>query len=357
MYLRALHLQNFRNTKKISYEFSKETTAIIGPNASGKSNILEAIYLLSIGKSVKAEKDEELVHFEKEDARIEGVTDDNVKLTLSIIKNQYSKVTKTFFVNGVKRRRVDFIGNLRSVLFNPEDIELIIDSPSIRREYINNVLSQVSSEYRRRLARYEHALKSRNKVLYLIREGGHSADSMSSLQASSGQARGSDLEIWDRILVESGEKLVETREDFFTELNKLNVQFPNIRWQYLPRPISQEKLDENRARDIDAAQTLSGPHRDDFVFFDTSRNLHVYGSRGEQRIAVLALKLVELSFIEEVTGQLPVLLLDDIFSELDEGHRKIVLELLGRQQTILTSTEQDYVIRGKRNNIDVINLS
>lgn len=341
MYLKTLHLRNFRNAKKVTHQFGKGSTAIIAPNASGKSNVLEAIYLLATGKSVRADKDEELVQFEAGDARIEATIENESeqKLAVGVIRNPFGRIGKHFFVNGVKRRRIDFVGNLACVLFAPEDIDLIIDSPSIRREYINTVLSQVDKEYRQRLSRYEHAIRRRNKVLYFIREG---------------KARSGDLDIWDRILVESGEKLVAAREAFFTSINSLNEFFPHIRWQYLPREITQEKLDQNRGRDIDAAQTLSGPHRDDFEFYDAERNLAAYGSRGEQRLAVLALKLVELAFVASKIGERPVLLLDDIFSELDEGHRKVVLDLLGKQQTILTSTEEGYIPKGKQ--IGTINL-
>lgn len=343
MYLRELHLKHFRNAKRSRYEFVNETTAIIAPNASGKSNILEAIYLLATGKPVRADKDEELIQFDAEAARIEAIVEkENVqKLAISVIKNPFGRVSKHFFVNGVRRRRIDLVGNLAAVLFAPPDIDLVVDSPSIRREYINTALSQVDKEYRQRLSRYDHAIRRRNKVLYFIREG---------------KARGSDLAIWDRILVESGQKLVDARETFFTAINGLNESFPGVHWHYLPREITQEKLDINRGRDIDAAQTLSGPHRDDFAFYDEKRNLQSYGSRGEQRIAVLALKLAELSFIASKIGERPVLLLDDIFSELDENHRKVVLDLLGKQQTILTSIEGGYIPRGKQKHIQVITL-
>ncbi len=343
MIIKSLNLQNFRNTKKSQYDFSKNTTAIIGPNAVGKSNILEAIQLFATGKSAKADREEELVRFDQDSCFLKATISNEVahELAITIVKNPFGRITKQYTVNGVKRRRVDFLGNFASILFSPEDLDLVVDSPSLRREYINTVLSQVSKDYRMRLSRYENAIKRRNRVLYLIREG---------------QGRGSDLDIWDSIIVASGQKLTQERGEFFTAMNGLNESFPKIKWQYIPHEISQEKLDINRGRDIDAAQTLSGPHRDDFDFYEGKRNLASFGSRGEQRLAVLALKLAELSFISSKLGDRPVLLLDDIFSELDEAHRETVMNLLGKQQTILTSTEEEYIHPKQHKDIQVIRL-
>lgn len=343
MQIVRLSLKNFRNHKYSEFKFTEETTAIIGPNAAGKSNILEAITLLSSGKSIRAQKEEELINFDEEACYLNADINngEDQELAVTLVKNQYGRLTKQFTVNGVKRRPMDFIGNFTSVLFAPQDLELVIDSPSIRREYINNTLSQVDKEYRQRLTRYENAIRRRNKVLHFVRER---------------KARASDLDIWDYILVETGKHLIWDRTMFFTALNGLNEHFPNTKWGYVSHEITQEKLDTNRARDIDAAQTLSGPHRDDFVFYDEERNLAHFGSRGEQRIAVLALKLAELSFIASKIGQRPILLLDDIFSELDGEHRHTVLSLLGKQQTIITGTEEDYIEKAYKKEVTLITL-
>ena len=425
MILSSLSLQNFRNFKKSSFDFSPKATIIIAPNARGKTNILEAIYMLVTGKSFRADLEKEVISYGEELARLGAevshgealrsgtkffVAADRVegstlitsskkfapsprppefnKLEIVITAGQVGskKVPKKkFLVNGVSKRSTNFIGNFFAVLFSPQDLRLITDSPSLRRRYLNTVLSSVDKQYRIALLIYEKALRQRNKVLERIRER---------------QASVSQLDYWDKLLINNGQIITQKREEFIDfinsqycvchpELDSGSIEIPKRVWNdtkvvvsdkeifesfkvaYEKNEISEDRLEEKREKEVLLGVTLVGPHRDDFIIklktqnvklvppakplathgkttsqmsnLGKSRDLSIYGSRGEQRLAVLWLKLSELAFIEEKTSQKPVLLLDDIFSELDADHRDLVTQIIPHQQTIITTTEEGIV--------------
>ncbi|MFC1646873.1 DNA replication/repair protein RecF [Patescibacteria group bacterium] len=351
MILTKLSLQNFRSYKKHNVSFIPETTLVLGPNASGKTNLLEAVYMLSTGKSFRADSDKETLRWNEEVGRIGSrVEDDKVEMVITggSVSGKKTAVKK-FLINGVPKRRIDFIGKIKSVLFWPEDLDLVTDSPSTRRKYLDGVLIQADREYRRSLFSYERGLRQRNKLLDLINEG---------------TASRSQLLFWNQMLIKTGGYLTEKRTEFINFIN--TYQLPITRYQlvYDKSVISETRLFQYKDEEIAAKYTLVGPHRDDFVFtksqfpisnFQTNSKLEntklktkvheldKFGSRGEQRLGVLWLKMAELAFINEKTSDKPVLLLDDIFSELDEEHRKLVLELASKQQTIISSAEDDTV--------------
>jgi len=335
MILKSLSLANFRNYSKADFTFSPTTTLIIGPNAVGKTNILEAVYYLASGKSFRATYDRETIRTGEEVAHLEGALDGGGTLSINVATTALSGngSHKRFKINGVGKRRADFFGNLRAVYFGPEQIQLVTGSPSKRRKYLDSVLVQVDRGYARALSEYEKVLRQRNRLLLLIRAGEQSRD---------------QLGFWDGKLVTLGALLTIGREELFEYFNSsVTLEAGNLFLEYQPKVVNESVLEKGREREIAAGMTLWGPHREDFVFksqIDGGRDLAVYGSRGEQRLAVLHLKLAELEFITERVEERPILLLDDIFSELDEDNRGHVLKLFGQQQTIITSTEVDVLI-------------
>lgn len=341
MQLTNLSLQHFRSYLKERIEFSPTVTILIGANAIGKTNIIEAIFMMTLGKSFWAKRDSDVITWGKEFARIQCIcrdhsTDDEIRLELLVttgtVRGQKAP-SKKYLVNNVSRRQVDFIGNFRSVLFSPTDLELVTDSPTLRREYLNYVLMQVDREYRRNLQSYERGLRQRNSLLDRINEG---------------TASRSQLLFWNQLLIKAGSYITESRKRYIETIN--SYTFANLSYQlvYDPSAISVGRLQEYAEEEIAAKSTLVGPQRDDFQFEKNLKNkitidISRFGSRGEQRLAVLWLKLAELTFIESETKERPTLLLDDIFSELDENSREMVLDLTKKQQTIITSAEEDVI--------------
>lgn len=362
MILSSLSLQDFRNYTKKTLTFSSGTTLILGSNSSGKTNLLEALWILSLGRSFRAEKETEVVRWGSDVGRIKGVvalsSDQQggtvileVVVTRGFVAGRKTPI-KRFFVNGVAKRMIDFAGNFRVVLFWPEHLALVTDSPGLRRRYLDSVLSQVDREYRRSLGSYERGLAQRNKLLDFINEG---------------KASRSQLHFWDQLLIKTGGYLTDTRASFIEFVNARRESSMDYVIEYNKSVISDARILQYEKEEVAAKATLVGPHRDDFQFYTTPRgrngkhrvNVSTFGSRGEQRVAILWLKLAEIAFVERSTGERPVLLLDDIFSELDSAHRKLVLDLIGKQQTIVTSADHDIrsLLVGEHGNaIEVVDL-
>lgn len=332
MFLKHLGLQNFRNYKKAEFKFSQGTTFIIGPNTSGKTNLIEAIYFLASGTSFRAEKDNEAVGFGENLARVKGLIEaDSEEKELEVVLNNL----KRYSVNKVARRRTDFVGNFYAVIFSPSDLEIIIDLPSIRRKFLDYVLEQVDREYRVAHTSYSKALRQRNALLERARE--------------TGVRNEKQFEYWDKILIENGHIITTKRDLFISFLNNSPKEVFDFAVIYDKSVFSKERLLQYRDAEMGSGITLIGPQRDDFhiEIFDNQRdtvhNVKLFGSRGQQRLVILQLKLLELIFIQEKTGQKPVLLLDDIFSELDQNHISLVLEMIGNQQTIITTTHKEFI--------------
>lgn len=333
MRLKVLNLQNFRNLENIKITFEKDITVLVGENAQGKTNFLESVYFLASGKPIKTETDEEIIRFGEASVNAEGVVlslEETETVISTIIQSVEGSLRKRFLVNGIPRRLLDYSGNLGAVFFRPEDIDLITGSPSVRREYIDRTISQVDRDYRKTLSSYQKVVVQKNRLLKSIREGFSKVD---------------ELDFWNDQQLKLGLVLQEKRLSFFETINSFEKKFGDFEYKYLPNLISKTRLDEVNSREIQAAVSLVGPHRDDFVFYLGEKDLSKYGSRGEQRTAVLDLKITELSYFEKVTGERPVLLLDDIFSELDESHRKHVLDLAKLQQTIIATVEYDEYLK------------
>lgn len=357
MTITNLSLQNFRSYSKKEFIFSPTATVIIGPNAGGKTNLLEAIFLLAVGRSFRAEQDREMIAIGCEVGRSKGIikqlsneaiqeerkeeTELEVLLTCGEVMGVKTPIKK-YSVNGVGKRMLDFVGRLKVVLFWPQDLELVTNSPSLRRRYLDFVLSQVDREYRRTLISYEKGLHQRNKVLEAIRDHG---------------AHRHQLMFWDQLLVKNGEYITKKREEYINYLNNcqwsaVGGQLSRYQLVYDKSIISRARLNQYSQEEIAAGITLVGPHRDDVKFKVKSeeelRDLSHFGSRGEQRLAIFWLKLGELAFIEKITGEKPVLLLDDILSELDHKHREIIFEVIGNQQTVITTTDEHFLDKSLR---------
>jgi DNA replication and repair protein RecF len=348
--IKAVKLSDFRNFKAKSLEFSDKVTLIIGPNATGKTNILESLFLLSTGRSFKARVEEEMVNYEKDLARLKGLLSGKTVLETVITRGlidigaeRPEKVArKKLLINGVPKRLIDFAGNFKVVLFGPWDMDLVTETPSLRRKFLDTVISQVDREYRRSILSYEKGVRQRNRLLFRIRE--------------EGIAR-SQLSFWNQLLIKNGDYISRKREEFIEFVNsRSNPQTTVYSLLYDKSVISEGRLEQYKEEEVVAATTLVGPHRDDFVFKiqDSKlktmnlRDLSAYGSRGEQRMGVLWLKMAELDFIEAKSGERPTLLLDDIFSELDHEHRDIVMEITKNQQTIITTADEHTTVGLKK---------
>lgn len=347
MVFKQLNLTNFRSFQAKKLNFSTGDSLIVDDNGAGKTNVLEAIFLLSTGRSFRATKENQMICNGEELARVEAELEKDrleIVLTIGQIAGQPAP-RKRYLVNGVAKRRMDFIGKLRVVLFRPEDIDLVLGSPSLRRNYLDTVLEPVDWQYRRSNLAYQKGLRQRNKVLQRIREG---------------EAKSSQLLFWDKLLVKNGELISQKREGLIEFINQqLEIQNRQVKLVYDHSFITPERLEKYQAAEVAAGATLVGPHRDDLQFVSkikTDKDLALYGSRGAQRMAVLGLKLAELVFVEEKTTDKPLLLLDDIFSELDADNREEVWQAVNRQQAIMTSTGEDLVKKKTSDKIKIIKL-
>lgn len=354
MFLKKILLQNFRNYSKKEFEFSSGINIIVGPNSIGKTNLLEAIYLLASGKSVRAKGVEsEAIKYGKEMSNVKCQLSNGVTLEIFLTTGEAAGEKagkKRYLVNGVSKRQIDFLGNLRAVYFGPEDLQLVTDSPSLRRKYLDMVLFQTDREYARASLSYEKGIRSRNKILEGMREFG-----------ITDRRR---LYFWDQLLIKNGNIITSGRGKFIDFLNS-RPKFKNVgefQIEYDHSTISEERLAQYQEEEVRAGVTLVGPHRDDLEFRikneegGSGRDLSVYGSRGEQRLVILWLKLGEMGYIREKTDSLPILLLDDIFSELDMEHRKLVFEVVEKQQTIITTSDLGMVGKDWLEGVKIIDL-
>ena len=361
MNLKRLKLTNFRSHKTFQFQ-PTSTTIIIGPNTVGKTNILEAIYILSNGKSFRAHHDKDTIREGSDFANIEAEIShhppgesgshleggENITKLKVIFSLQKGYLSKKFLVNNVPRRQNDFVSNFTSALFTPHDIELITASPSVRRKYIDSILYQSNKDYRTALSVYERALKHRNRMLYDIKEGKK-------------QYKTSDFDYFNNILIEQGSIITEKRGEFVDFVSESKKEIFNFTLFYDKSIMSTERLYKYHFEEQAAGVTLVGPQRDDFKFYygQTEKPIQEFGSRGEERLTIFQLKVLEIEFLRTATGRNPVLLLDDIFSELDDYNIHKVFDLLPDQQTILTTTHHEFVPKKILNkpNVTIVNLS
>lgn len=347
MLLNKLALQNFRNYKKRSFEFSK-INIIIGPNTIGKTNVLEAIYMLSHGKSFRAQFDLDTIKTDDEFARIAGelIDDqkDKIEMTMTLLK-QNGFFRKKYMVNNVAKRQSDFVSKFLTVLFTPEDIEIITDSPSARRKYFDNILLQASRNYRLASSIYEKSLRHRNRMLSNIKDGKKIYDKK-------------EFEYWNNLLIENGSIITNERERIIEFMNQSKKDTFDFLVFYDKSTITQERIGEYFEIEQKVGITLIGPQRDEFVFRlpEKKREIKEFASRGEQRLTILQMKILEIEFLKRETGQNSILLLDDIFSELDNSNIEKILGLINFSQTIITTTHKEFIPKKIIKNVNMIDL-
>lgn len=343
MILKSLELANFRNYEELNISFDKGTNILYGDNAQGKTNILEAIYVSATTKSHKGSKDKEIINFNKEEAHIRTYLEkENIetRVDMHLRKNK----SKGIAIDGQKiKKAADLMGLLNVVFFSPEDLSIIKDGPAERRRFADMELCQLDSFYLYNLNHYNKIIGQRNKLLkdmYFQPE----------LKET--------LNIWDSQLVSFGSKIIERREQFVKQLGdiifdihkKLSGGKEELVIAYEP-DVSIEDFEKqmkyNQDKDIRLKQTTTGPHRDDFSFVVNGVDIRKYGSQGQQRTAALSLKLSEIELVKKISKDTPVLLLDDVLSELDSNRQNYLLNSIGNIQTIISCTGLDEFINNR----------
>ncbi|PIR55579.1 DNA replication/repair protein RecF [Candidatus Peregrinibacteria bacterium CG10_big_fil_rev_8_21_14_0_10_36_19] len=350
MKLKKLQLENFRNYKALSFEFPQEKNILIlvGLNGKGKTNFLEAIYALSIGRSFRTLINEHLVNWDADYLRIKGeIVQDGEEEVLEVFFSKRPRRQKNFRKNGVNQKNSEYIGNLITVLFHPEDLNMLYLSPSYRRQYLDTLLSQTDKQYLFALTQYRKILKQRNALLSEILKnklrGGKDTKTLEE-----------DLDTWDLQMADYGTQIIKKRqalvefisqkiEEIYRQISGLNEEI-QIKYSTKFREDFLYELKERRDKDVYRAKTGMGPHLDDLSFYINSLEIDSMASRGEFRTLLLSLKLVEIEFIKEKTSQIPLLLLDDVFSELDEERQKHLTSIIRIHQTIITTTHLENVM-------------
>lgn len=334
MIIKSIELADYRNYDSLQMEFCEGTNILYGDNAQGKTNILEAIYVASTTKSHKGSKDKEIVNFNKEEAHIrtyiekEGV---NTRVDMHLRKSK----SKGIAIDGQKiKKAADLLGLCNVVFFSPEDLGIIKNGPSERRRFVDMELCQLDSFYLYNLNNYNKIVNQRNKLL---------KDMYMNPQLKE------TLNIWDMQLVSYGSKIIERRKLFVDQLNEIIYEIhkrlsggkEELFIKYEPDVEIEEfedKLKYSQDRDIKAKMTSVGPHRDDFCFLVGNTDIRKFGSQGQQRTAALSLKLSEIELVKKITKDTPILLLDDVLSELDSNRQNYLLNSIGDIQTIITCT-------------------
>jgi len=334
MFVKSLKLCDFRNYTELDIKFSKGVNILYGDNAQGKTNILEAIYLGGTTKSHKGSKDREIIMMDKPEAHIRLLIDRD-GFTHKIDMHLKRSKSKGIAIDGIPiKKSSELIGLAHMVFFSPEDLSIIKNGPGERRRFIDMELCQLDKLYLHNLTNYNKALNQRNHLLKQISLNDNLLDTLC---------------IWDIKLVEFGKKIVESRKAFIDQLNtiifdihkRLSGNKEELFIKYVPNVIAdsfEKKLEESRTKDIYTKNTGVGPHRDDIQFLIKGADLRKYGSQGQQRTSALSLKLAEIEMVKRVVGEKPVLLLDDVLSELDRNRQNYLLDSIKDIQTIVTCT-------------------
>ena len=339
MWITSLEMQNFRNYESQKIDFSENVNVFYGDNAQGKTNIIEAIFMCSIGKSFRTSKEKETIKHNEEFTNIflnyqNKDRDGNIKVQIS---NK-----KTIFVNGVKVKKLsELLGKINVVLFTPDDINILKNGPDQRRKFLNMMIGQIRPNYVNILNTYTKVMEQRNNYLKQIRD----LDDKTKINYKL-------LDIWDEKLASLSYKICLYRTEFINKISEkikdihknITENKEEIKIEYITESSDEKKLLElikqRRKLDIIKGYTTKGAHRDDFNIYIDGDLVNVYGSQGQHRTAVLSLKMSELEIIKEETGKSPILLLDDFMSELDSKRRKNLLSNIGDTQVIITCTDE-----------------
>ena len=336
MYIKRLQMLNYRNYKSLNITLGKNVNVFMGDNAQGKTNILEAIYYCAFAKSHRTSKDRELINWNSDSAYASLLVGKD-RLDKNIDINILKDGKKAIKINKIKVSKIgELFGNFNVVMFSPEDLKIIKDSPGVRRKFIDMELCQLNSKYYYNLVQYNKVLNERNVVL------------------KNRKLDSEILDIYDIQLANFGYHIIIERLKYINKLNfygkdihkdissgKENVEFKYISTIKDLEDIENsfyELLRRNRKKDIEKGTTSIGPHRDDFIVLINDVDTKSFGSQGQQRSAVLTIKFSSLKIIKEMTSEYPVLLLDDVLSELDFNRKRYILSTIGEIQTIITCT-------------------
>jgi DNA replication and repair protein RecF len=334
MIIKRIELTDYRNYEALELDFDKGTNILFGDNAQGKTNILEAIYVAATTKSHKGSKDSEIVRFGCNEAHIRTYLEKN-DIETKVDMHLRSSKSKGIAIDGQKiKKATDLMGLCNVVFFSPEDLNIIKNGPAYRRKFIDMELCQLDNFYLYNLNNYNKIVNQRNQLL-------------KDLYFNPGLRE--TLPIWDDQLISYGSKIIERRRQFVGQLNdiiyeihkKLSGGLEEIKIIYEPDVIESdfgEKLRNNHERDIKSKMTSVGPHRDDFSFETGNIDIRKFGSQGQQRTAALSLKLSEIEIVKNITKDTPILLLDDVLSELDSKRQRFLLDSIGDIQTIISCT-------------------
>ena len=334
MLLKKLELHNFRNFKNNTFLFNPLFTLIIGENSKGKTSILEAIYFLTFGSGFRESKEAELINLDNlKEAWVGGayISGDSKFKFKVVLRASQNSVKKIFLIESTSKRHFQYLQEqAKAVLFTPQQIDIISGSPHKRRSYIDGVVSSIDFEYKKRLNNYENALKKRNKILE---------------RASFLQNIDDEIAFWNDFLIEQANYLTLKRKDYVSFLNENNkINSFTFKINYLQNEFSKERLEKYKDLERKIKRTVIGPQKEDFEIYIESidnkeKNVHKYGSRSEQRLSILWLKFNEIKLFEKNFNIKPILLFDDVFSELDIKNKKLVINLLKKYQAVATTTE------------------
>ena len=347
MIVKSINLKDYRNYELLNIELSDKTNIIYGDNAQGKTNILESMYVGATTKSHRGSKDKELIRFGCDEAHIKMIVcrnDIDYRIDMHIKKNK----AKGIAVNGIPlKRSVELFGIVNMVFFSPEDLNIIKDGPAERRRFMDMELSQLDKIYLSNLVNYNKVLNQRNKLL-------------KDIAFSPSEQLMQTLDIWDMQLVKYGSLIIKGRKSFIEKINtiisdihsRLTGGIENIKVCYVPDVDVndfEEEVRNSRQKDIKYKVTGKGPHKDDLIFLINDNDVRKYGSQGQQRTAALSLKLSEIELVKLVIKDTPVLLLDDVLSELDSNRQNFLINSIGDIQTIVTCTGLEEFINNRMN--------
>ena len=337
MVIKSLKLKNYRNYELLDMTFDSKTNILYGDNAQGKTNILEALYLSGTTKSHRGTKDRDLIQFGREESHLETIVEKKgmeFQIDMHLKKNS----PKGIAINKIPIRKAsELFGIVHFVFFSPEDLNIIKDGPAGRRRFIDLELSQIDKVYLSNLSNYNRIINQRNSLLKELYHQDHLMDT---------------LDIWDMQLAEYGTKVIESRKQFIRQVNQIIADIhyrltggrERIELSYessLGSLSLEQALKKNRERDIRMKSTSVGPHRDDLCFLSGDLDIRKFGSQGQQRTAALSLKLSEIELVKEVIKDTPILLLDDVLSELDKHRQNYLLDSIHDIQTVITCTGLD----------------
>ncbi len=348
LYIKRVNLKSFRNYQALEIELGEGVNIFYGQNAQGKTNIIESIYMASTGKSHRTQKDSELIMWNCENSKIKiHYQKENDEKAVEIYLNKNLK--KQIKLNGVKISKIgELIGNLNTVIFSPDHMKIIKEGPVERRRFMDIILSQVKPGYYYNLVQYLKVLEQRNNLLNEARKNG-------SLLKT--------IDIWNEQLADFGTKIIMTRHHFVEKIcvmaaetherisngkerlelkYKASIDYENCSENEIKKHFIDE-LEKSISIDLKRGATHKGPHRDEIMFYINDTEVKTYSSQGQQRTALLSLKISELKYMENETGEMPVLLLDDVFSELDTERQKYLVDFIKNIQTIITCTDVEYL--------------